>query len=407
MDVLHRGYLVAGGLALVLVLTSERVRRLPVSGPLLALLTGALVGPHALRLLVVPEDVRDPLLLEAARAMLAVSLIGVALRFPLSRLRPVLRPVVLLVAVVMPLAALLAGVAAHLLLGLPIALAALLGACLCPTDPVLASDVVSGGAAARDLPVETRQVLTEESGANDGLALPLVLLALAPVLGKGVGGEAVTATYQVLVGATVGALLGFVTARVVRSAEARKNIDPPSDLVVTLVLAITVLGAARVLKSDGVLAVFVAGLAYNAFVSKDQREQQEMIDDVANRYLVVPFFVLLGAVLPWDDWADLGWAGPAFALAVLAVRRPPPVLALARLLGLRLRDAVFVGWFGPIGVSAVFYLALSADEGAIDPRLFAAGTLAVAASTLAHGVTALPARRAYARRCSTVICASG
>ena len=398
MDVLHRGYLVAGGLALLLVLTSERVRRLPVTGPLLALLVGALLGPQALRVLVVPEDVRDPLLLEAARAMLAVSLIGVALRFPVRRLRAVLRPVVLLVAVVMPLAALVTGVAAYLLLGLPVALAALLGACLCPTDPVLASDVVSGGPAERDLPTQTRQVLTEESGANDGLALPLVLLALAPVLGKAAGGEAATATYQVLVGTAVGALLGFVTARAVRTVEARNDIDPPSDLVVTLVLAVTVLGAARVLKSDGVLAVFVAGLAYNAAVGDDEREQQEMLDDVANRYLVVPFFVLLGAVLPWDDWADLGWAGPAFAVVALVVRRPPPVLALARLLGLRLRDAVFVGWFGPIGVSAVFYLVFSIEEGATDPRVFAAGTLAVAASTLAHGLSALPARRAYARR---------
>ncbi|MBW3639628.1 MAG: cation:proton antiporter, partial [Actinobacteria bacterium] len=311
------------------------------------------------------------------------------------------RPRAMLVLVVMPLVALLTGVAAHLLLGLPIALAALLGACLCPTDPIVASDVVSGGPAARDLPAKTRQVLTEESGANDGLALPLVLLALAPVLGKAAGGEAVTATYQVLVGAIVGALLGYVTARVVRSVEAHKDIGPPSDLVVTLVLAITVLGAARVLKSDGVLAVFVAGLAYNA---RGRQRRARAAGDARRRRQPLPrrpVHVLLGAVLPWDDWADLGWAGPGFALAVLAVRRPPPVLALARLLGLRLRDAVFVGWFGPIGVSAVFYLALSADEGATDPRLFAAGTLAVAASTLAHGVTALPARRAYARRAAS------
>ena len=130
----------------------------------------------------------------------------------------------------------------------------------------------------------------------------------------------------------------------------------------------------------------------------DEREQQEIIDDVANRIPRRPVLRASRRHLPWDDWADFGWAGPAFALAVLAVRQPAPVLALARLLGLRLRDALFVGWFGPIGVSAVFYLAFSADEGALDPRLFAAGTIAVAASTLAHGVTALPARRAYARR---------
>ena len=397
MTSLHWVYAASGLLALVLAPFSYHVRRLPLTGPMVALALGAVVGPQALGLVTIPRELRDPLLLEAARLMLAVSLIGVALRFPVRSLRQVVRPVLLLVAIVMPLAAAVTAGLGVAILGLPLSLAVLLGACLSPTDPVLASGVVSGGPAERDLPEPTRQVLTEESGANDGLALPLVLLALAPVLGKAVAGEAVTATYQVLVATLVGAALGAATAAVLEAVEKRQDAEGPSELVLTLILAIAVLGVCRVLKTDGVLGVFVAGLAYNVVVGDREREEQESLDEAANRYLIVPFFLLLGVVLPWAAWEELGVAGVVFAMAVLLLRRPPVVVLLARLLGLRLRDAVFVGWFGPIGVSAVFYLAHSLHEGVRDERLFAAGTLAVVASTLAHGATALPGRKLYAR----------
>jgi len=394
---LHYTYLLAGLVALGIALFSYQVRRLPFSGSLLALAAGVVAGPYVLDVVRVPDDTRDLLLLESARLMLAVSLIGVALRFPVRSLRPVLRPVLLLVAVVMPLAALVTGGLALVLLGLPASLALLLGACLCPTDPVLASDVVSGVPAEQDLPQELRAVLTEESGANDGLALPLVLLTLVPVLDEAVGGQVLTAAYQVFVAVVVAVLLGAGTAAALREVERRRDVERPSELVLTLLLAVLVLGVSEVLHVNGVLGVFVAGLAYNVVIGEDEREQQEMLDEVANRYLVIPFFLLVGVVLPWAAWADLGVGALLFPFAVLLLRRPPIVVVLSRLLGLRLRDAVFAGWFGPIGVSAVFYLALSADEGATDPRLFAAGTLVVAASTLAHGVTALPGRRLYAR----------
>ena len=112
---------------------------------------------------------------------------------------------------------------------------------------------------------------------------------------------------------------------------------------------------------------------------------------------MLPLFLLLGAVLPWREWAAFEPAAFAFVAAVLLLRRPPLLLALARPLGLRRRDATFAGWFGPIGVSALFYLAHSLKKGVDDPRLFPAGTLAVAASVLAFGLTASPGRRAYAQ----------
>ncbi len=118
--------------------------------------------------------------------LLAVSLMGVGLRYPARRLRGVLAPTAVLVTAGMfGMAALSAGLV-WLLLGVPVALAVLIGACITPTDPVLASSVVTGKPAEEHLPVRTRQILSEESGTNDGLALPLVLVGVALVMKESV-----------------------------------------------------------------------------------------------------------------------------------------------------------------------------------------------------------------------------
>ncbi|WP_250445682.1 cation:proton antiporter, partial [Actinotalea sp. C106] len=181
MTSLHVLYATAGVLAVVLALTSRRLRDLSLSEPLLGLLLGVALGPVALGVVDLEPPVRDVLLLEGARLLLAGSVMAAALRFPVGELRPLAGRVAVLLLVAMPLAAALAGATA-LVLGLPLALAMVVGVCLCPTDPVLAASVVTGRPAERDLPGRLRRLLTAESGANDGLALPLVGLAVAAVV---------------------------------------------------------------------------------------------------------------------------------------------------------------------------------------------------------------------------------
>ncbi|MQA35355.1 cation:proton antiporter domain-containing protein [Modestobacter roseus] len=397
MQDLHLGYALVGSLAVVLAALSSKMRDLPVSEPLLAMVLGVVVGPQVLGWIEIADASRSTLVEETARVLLAVSLIGVALRYPVRRLRPIITPTTLLVTAGMAGMALLSAGVAWLVLGVPVALAALIGACITPTDPVLASSVVTGEPAEEHLPARTRQLLSAESGTNDGLALPLVLLGIALVLGESLGHAALDGLYQVVVAVVIGAVVGLLAGRAVSFAQSRDDVSEGASLVFTLVLAVAVLGIARLANADGILAVFVAGLAYNFVVSQDDVGPQNTIDEGVNRYLVLPLFLLLGILLPWSAWGDLGWGVVVFPIAVLLLRRPPVLLALMRPLGLELRDAVFLGWFGPVGVSALFYLSFSEEEGVTDPRLWAAGTLVVAASTLAHGVTSAPGRRRYRR----------
>lgn len=399
MDPLDFSFALVGVLAVLLAFWSSAIRRTPVSEPLLALLLGVLAGP-VLGLVDLPHREATGLVLEASRLLLAISLMAVALRFPLPGYRSVVRPVGVLLAVAMIGMTVVSAGLTWLVLGFPVALAVLLGACVTPTDPVLAASIVSGGPAEQQLPARLRQVISGESGANDGLAFVFVVLALSVVTDGSVGTHLGEVVWGVLGAVSVGLAIGYAAGRAVMAAEAREDVDEGSLLVFAVVLSVAALGVAQVARTNGVLAVFVAGLAYNAVIGDESRASEQKLDDALTRYLVLPLFFLLGVELPWRDWLDLGWPLAVLAVAVLVLRRLPVVLALRRALGLPWRDVVFLGWFGPIGVSALFYLTHSQEEGVRDPRLWAAGSLVVVASTVAHGVTATPGRRWYAARSS-------
>lgn len=386
-------------LGLLVAALGARMRRMPLSEPLLALVVGVSLGPQVAGLVVVPAIDADPRLLhEAAGPLLAVSVMAIALRYPWSAVRSRVAPVTLLLLVVMPVMALAGAGVVGAAAGTGVALALVLGCALCPTDPVLASSVVTGRPAREDLPARTRQLLSLESGANDGLALPLVLVAVA-VAAAPTGAETALLVVREIGGALVlGVVAGGVAALAVRRGEEHGAADGASVVLFSIVLALGTLAAARLLEVGGVLAVFVAGLTLNALEATDDRADEVEIDEALNRFAVLPFFVLLGVALPWAAWRDQGWLVVAgVAVAVLLLRRLPWLLLLARPLGLRGRDAVFLGWFGPIGVSAIFYLTESAVQLPAQEAtpVLALGTAVVVASTLAHGLTSSPGRAAY------------
>ncbi|WP_460796152.1 cation:proton antiporter domain-containing protein [Nocardioides pacificus] len=387
-----------GALGLLVAALSARLRRLPLSEPLLALILGIALGREVTGALdLAPLTAEHASLHEGTRILLAVSVMAVALRYPVRDIRHCLGPVTVLLLVAMPTMAAVSAGLSWVILGAPVATALLVGAAVAPTDPVLASSVVTGEAAEQDLPARDREILSLESGANDGLALPLVLAALA-VAGPLTAGRAITESlWQVIGAVVVGAALGWVGGQALRRGEAHGATAHGPALLFTVVLALAILGASGLLRTDGVLAVFVGGLAFNMVATGHERTLELSFDEAVNRFAVLPLFLVLGAVIPWSAWADLGWRGPALAVAVLLLRRLPVLLALARPLGLRLKDALYLGWFGPIGISALFYLTLEAKRFAVPETVLAAGSLLVVTSTVVHGITGSPGRALFRR----------
>jgi sodium/hydrogen antiporter len=356
-----------------------------------------LLGPQGLGVLSVPVGDETHVMRIAAQLLLAVALMAISLRYPISTMRARISEVALLVILVLPTMALILAGSAVGLLPVSLGAALVLGAALSPTDPVLASGIATGEQAERDIPARARQMLSLESGANDGLAMPLVGLAIALALDRPVGDAFLRGAYEVVAAIVFGALAGAVAGRALRWAKRHREIGASALALYPLVLAAFVLGTSGLMRANGLLSVFVAGLAHNQAVTGGDREVEVGIDESLNQFLVVPVFVLLGAVLPWADWSEFGWGGLLFGLAALLFRRLPVLLALKRPLQADWTQVIWLGWFGPIGVTALFYLGHADEQGVTDPSVWTAGTLVITLSTVVHGLTAAPGRLGYRR----------
>ncbi|MDP9476875.1 MAG: cation:proton antiporter [Actinomycetota bacterium] len=403
MSELNVALTAVGGLVVVLGLLSGSIRRSLLSEPLVALLVGVLLGPAALGLLdPAGWGSQETVLEQAARLTLAISLMGVALRLPKREPFRGWRSLAVLLGLVMPFMWLVSGLLVYLIVGAPFLVALLVGAVVTPTDPVVSSTIVTGDLAEKNLPERLRHTLSGESGANDGLAYPFVLLPI--LLLTRPPGEALwhwlTRTLLWEVGAAVvfGVLVGYGAGRLLEWAHGRGTMERTSFLAYTLALSLAVLGAAKLVGTDGILAVFVAGLAFDAAVSESDRAEEERVQEAVNRFFILPIFVLLGLTIPWEGWMELGWAGLFLASAVLLLRRLPAVLALKPLLGRvrGTRDALFLGWFGPIGVAALFYATFSVGKAGVE-EAWVIGSLIICASILVHGLSATPLTRLYGR----------
>ena len=405
MNVLYLSLAAVGGLLLLLGLLGGLLKeRTPVSEPLIALLAGVLIGPAALGLLNLADLGDQTLILEeAALVTLGIALVGVALRLPVGYSRRNWRLLLVLLGIVMPLMWAAGGLLVYLIVGVPFWVAVLIGAIVTPTDPVVASSIVAGGVAERNLPASLRHAISSESGFNDGLALPFVVLPVL-VLTEPPGevlGHWLTHTVllEIVAGAALAALMGYLAGKTLRWAEKKETMERSSLLTISLALSLTVLGVTELLHLNGVLAAFVAGIVFNFAGSSDAKESQEEIQEAISRFFDLPIFVLLGMALPWEDWLGLGWRGLLVVVAVLLLRRLPTVLALRPLLGplrRQAKDVLFLGWFGPIGAAALYYAAFSFRETGIE-EAWVVGSLIICASVLVHGVSATPLTKLYGR----------
>lgn len=405
MNELYVSLAAVGGLLLLLgVLGGLLKERTPLSEPLLSLLAGVLIGPAIFGFLDLADLGNQTLILEeAALVTLGIALVGVALRLPVGFTSGNWRLLFVLLGIVMPLMWLVSGLLVYLILGLPLWVSVLIGAIVTPTDPVVASSIVAGGVAERNLPGGLRHAISAESGFNDGLALPFVVLPVLVLTGP--PGEALghwlshTVFVEILGGAALAALMGYMAGKTLRWAERKETMERTSLLTISLALSLTVLGVTELLHLNGILAAFVAGIVFNFAGSSNAKESQEEIQEAISRFFDLPIFVVLGMAIPWEGWIRLGWSGLLVVVAVIILRRLPVVLALRPLLGpLRAKgkDVLFLGWFGPIGAAALYYAAFSLRETGIE-EVWVVGSLIICASVLVHGITATPLTKLYGR----------
>ncbi len=253
--------------------------------------------------------------------------------------------------------------------------------CVTPTDPVLSNVIVKGKFADNNVPKGLQRIIIAESGANDGLGYPFLFFALYLIKYIGDGGASETGgagmaiglwvgetwAYTVILSVVYGAVIGFLAKELLHWAEERKFVDRESFLVFAISLALFIVGTCGMIGSDDVLACFIAG---NAFTWDDWFRLETLDDSLqptVDMLLNVSIFMWLGAVCPWSSFANNAVVPISrlvpLGVLILLFRRLPWVLAVHKTIPQieGLKQAVFVGFFGPVGVSAIFYLYITLD----------------------------------------------
>ncbi len=355
---------------------------------------GLLFGPLVLG--VVHLDLGDTTVQRVAELTLVTALFTDAVRIDVKRLRRYHSLPLRLLGVGLPLT-IVAGtlLAWWLFPAFGFWQAAVLAVILAPTDAALGEPVMTS----ERVPALVRQGLNVESGLNDGLGLPCLLIAatLAGPGGVTDGGDwTVYVLLQIVGGPVVGALIALAAARAIAHPIRRGWVGDDFFRLALFALPIVAYLAADLLHANGFLAAFAAGIVVSTR-SDDTRDAVEEFGGTMGQLLNATVFFMVGAVILPEFLHDIGWPHVIFATLALTLLRMGPV-ALC-LTGMRLHPAslAFIGWYGARGMASVIYLLIVMEGFAIPHIADIAATIAltVMASIVLHGLTAAPGSRRY------------
>jgi sodium/hydrogen antiporter len=374
---------------------SGRLRSLPVSAAMVFVALGLLVGSRALDL--VEVDDASQLVRHLAEATLTLVLFCDAIRVNRGRLRRESGLPARLLGIGLPLT-ILAGTLAALALfpQLDLWTAAALATMLAPTDAALGLPVVTNPR----LPSRIRQGLNVESGLNDGVCVPLliVFLTIAQVE-EGVGQvEPVKVVAEEIgFGAVGGVVAGALGALVLRVCARRGWMEATwrqIDALATALLAYTVAAA---LGGSGFIAAFTAGIVFG-IVAADHAEEATFLSEQTGELLNAVTFLLFGAVLLGPALGALDWSVALYAVASLTLVRMLPVALAMAGTGMQRVTTGFLGWFGPRGLASIVFVLILLEESDLPERslMLTVVVWTVALSVYAHGLTAWPAANRYA-----------
>lgn len=416
MDGLTLWFLAGGTLLLLMAVSGAAIERLPVSPAILYLAFGFVLGPHAIGLIDIDFASHLPVIRAIAEIGVVLSLFSVGLRLGVPLGDPAWRVPLLLAGPAMVLTIAGCALAASALFGLGAGAAILLAAIVAPTDPVLASDLQLRHPGERD---GVRFGLTAEGGMNDGLAALGIVLGLALLEPDGaiVPALALELAWSIPAGVAVGAACGTGFARAALQLRRRRLSTPGLEVFLVLGLIALAYGLASLVRAEGFLAVFAAGVAVRrierrataqAGASASAQETagapaalahellvfNRQVERIAEVVVVVMTGALLTAVMP--DWRTAAFA----AMTLLVVR---PVAVGIGLAGTPLvpRERRLLQWFGVRGIGSLFWLAFALSHAATKPvaEILVIATLGViAASVVAHGVSATPVMDWHLRR---------
>jgi NhaP-type Na+/H+ or K+/H+ antiporter len=276
--------------------------------------------------------------------------------------------------------------------------AALLAALLAPTDAALGQAVVTNPS----VPVRVRQTINVESGLNDGIALPAVLLFVALASASVESTESADwitfGLLQVTLGPLAGIILGYLGARLIDRAVSRGWMSDTFEGIGILALVGLCYLVAGLVGGNGFIAAFVGGMTFGNSIRNQCDFLFEFMETEGQLLMLITFLVFGISLLP----AGIATFEPRhllYAIFSLTVIRMIPVAISLVGSGVRLPTVLFLGWFGPRGLASIMFVLLIVEGAELshESDILAVAVVTVALSTLLHGISAAPASAAYGK----------
>lgn len=378
------------------------VERRWVSGPIVFTCFGLLVGPAGFALLDWETD--RELIRNLAEVTLAMVLFTDAAGADVRVLKNISKVPARLLLVGLPLTIALGFAVGAVLIDSPSLFAiAVLATILAPTDAALGKAVITNEA----VPDEVRQSLNVESGLNDGICVPVLLLFLALALDTAgdMGPLPLAAKLvfeQIGIGLAVGLVLTFNAVRLLKYARYRQWLTKTWTQIPIFALALSCFSVAQYLGGSGFIAAFSGGLLM-AFMEKDLskkvKEEYLLTSEGAGDTLALITWVTFGAAVVGQAIGYFSWTILLYSFLSLTVIRMLPVFLCLTGSGIDTEGKLFIGWFGPRGLASIVFAVMVLNSELPDSGPLAMTVVCtIVLSIVAHGVTANPWAQAYGKR---------
>ena len=375
-------------LLLIGVLISERAHRTVLSTAVLFLVGGFLLGPGALGVITITSS--DPIVRGLAELALFSVLFTDGMRLGFRDLHAAWRLPGRALLLGLPLTLALTAVFAHYIAGLPWLESFLLGAILAPTDPVFAAAIVGR----EEVPGRLRHLLNVESGVNDGLALPIVLILLAAAGGGNTQGEELL--FEIVLGIAVGIIVPVIVLGLERLPflQAIRSLQP----LLAVSIGLLVLTICQATHANLFLGAFAAGITVATF-GTELRHEFEQFGELVTELLKLAAIMVFGALItPTFLFGEISFAGWVFAILALLIARP--LALLVSFIGAKLSfgEQVTAMWFGPKGFASVVYGLIILESGiALADQIYHMVALVIVLSILSHSSTDVVIARRFGR----------
>lgn len=369
---------VLGAFVAVLGLISYVVKeRLYISDSLIAVAFGVAFGPLGANF-IRPSSYGevDEITLAFARLVIGIQLVLAGIQLPSRYIIKKWKSIAILLLPIMTFKWIVSALLIHLIFPLTYLEALCIGACITPTDPVLANAIVKGRYADKYVSEHLKNIISAEAGANDGFGYPFLFLAVyllkEPSRGLATADWFVHIwLYEIAFSVVYGLIVGLLARWCLKEALKRKYVDNEAFLSYFLALSLFVIGTCGLIGTDDLLAAFIAGNAFSLGDFYREETTNDALQTSLDMLINLSIFVWVGATIPWTEMVNIdpGWRLLLLGITVLIFGRLPVMLALYKSISeiKTIKEAVFAGHFGPIGIGAIFYMEITLPYFESDP----------------------------------------